>query len=655
MIALLHRSAAAFLATWLVITTCAGIVQAAPARQEIAVRFDPDSGEIRISVTIAAATAAVTLDPAAWVGLDEVRIGARPVEDVDLPLALPAGEIAGRRISFVLSGRLPSAPDPPGRFGAFAGGAYLFGGDGWLPGSADANAVYDVTLEVPVSHRAVATGVLQGERVGDGAYTASFRFAGAGDDLAIFFGPYVISEAFAGDVRLRTYFPERHAGEADAYLDAVGAYLARYAERIGDYPHASFSVVSAPIPVGYGLDTMTYVSERILAHPYMRGRSLAHEVLHSWWGSGVRIDYDSGNWGEGLTTYLADYALAEQRGADAALEMRREWLQRLSVLPDALDEPARAFRSAAHGAGQTVGYSKVAMIFHMLRRELGAELFRAGIRAFWTANRGRTADWHDLQAAFETTSGRDLDWYFDQWLDRTGLPTLAIGEVSTESSGAGHTVHIAVAQTAPAYRLTVPVAIETESGVEWRTLALGDVDGRASFEVTARPVAVQIDAGFDVARRLPRGEVPPTFREALWTASDIIVATAGDDHANAAAAVTARLAPDARVVAAGSASASAGSVLVIGATTDVIARRAAVFAGAAPAIATTGTSRAWVERDGRQRLWLFMSANEPDGLGTLHALKYYGALGYAAFEGRRASETGTWPAPGNPLRVELDR
>jgi len=652
--AFLHRSASALLPAWLFIIGFMGVASPSPARHDVAIRFDPESGEIRISVTVAEATAPLTLDPDAWISFDELRIGADAVEDVDLPLALSADELAGREISFALSGQLPSAPEEPGRVGAFAGGAYLFGGDGWLPHSAEASAVYSVTLELPDSHRAIATGTLESERVGNGTYAATFRFEGGSDDLAVFFGPYVISETFLGDVRLRTYFPERHAGEADAYLDAVGTYLSQYTEQIGDYPHASFSVVSAPIPVGYGLDSMTYVSEHILAHPYMRGRSLAHEVLHSWWGSGVRIDFDSGNWGEGLTTYQADYALAVQAGPEAALEMRREWLQRLSVLPDALDEPARAFRSAGHGAGQTVGYSKVAMIFHMLRNELGADVFQTGIRAFWDANRGRTADWHDLQAAFETASGGDLGWFFEQWLDRSGLPTLTIDAVSTTQSATGHAVHLAVAQSGPVYRLTVPVSIETQSGVERQVVRLDESEGRASIEVATRPVAVQIDPRFDIARRLPRGEVPPSFREALWTANEIVLVTAGDGYADAAAAINGRLAPDARIVAEASPGGGAGAVLVIGATADVIARRSANFERAAPAIATAGASRAWVERDGRQRLWLFMSAEEPDSLGTLHALKYYGALGYAAFEEGRASETGSWPTAGNPLRVELE-
>ena len=99
----------------------------------------------------------------------------------------------------------------------------------------------------------------------------------------------------------------------------------------------------------------------------MRGRSLAHEVLHNWWGNGVYIDYESGNWAEGLTTYMADYALAEERGPGEALDMRLGWLRDFAALPEDRDIAVTAFRSKRHDASQVVGYGKVAFIFHMLK------------------------------------------------------------------------------------------------------------------------------------------------------------------------------------------------------------------------------------------------------------------------------------------------
>jgi aminopeptidase N len=422
---------------------------------------------------------------------------------------------------------------------------------------------------------------------------------------------------------------------------------------IGAYPFEGFSVVSAPIPVGYGLRGLTYVSERILPQPYMRGRSLAHEILHSWWGHGVKIDYASGNWGEGLTTYQADYALAEADGAEAAREMRREWLRRLSVLPSARDTPARAFRSAAHGGDQSVGYDKVAMTFHMLRRTLGEDVFNARLRAFWEANRGRTAAWPDLQAAFEGANGRDLDEFFEQWLDRPGLPSISFGDVRSEEVGERHAVTVTLVQTEPFYVLDVPIVIETARGTAVGSLQLDDARTSALFSVDARPDAVQIDPDYQIARRLPRGELPDSFREALWTATTTVTPSDEALHAEGAPELAARLAPEARNVDTSTLDETGGAILAVGVTSEIVALRNAQLSGEAPQIATQGASRAWVERDGHDRLWMFVSADDPDGFGSLYVLRYYGALSYAAFDGGAPIITGSWPAESNPLRVDL--
>jgi hypothetical protein len=48
-------------------------------------------------------------------------------------------------------------------------------------------------------------------------------------------------------------------------------------------------------------------------------------------------------------------------------------------------------------------------------------------------------------------------------------------------------------------------------------------------------------------------------------------------------------------------------------------------------------------------------ADDPDAFGSLYALRYYGALSYAAFDGSEPIVTGSWPVDSNPLRVDLHR
>ena len=62
------------------------------------------------------------------------------------------------------------------------------------------------------------------------------------------------------------------------------------------------------------MPSFTLLGSRIIRFPFILQTSYPHEVLHNWFGNGVYIHPDSGNWAEGLTTYLADHLLSEQRG-----------------------------------------------------------------------------------------------------------------------------------------------------------------------------------------------------------------------------------------------------------------------------------------------------------------------------------------------------
>ena len=56
--------------------------------------------------------------------------------------------------------------------------------------------------------------------------------------------------------------------------------------------------------------------------PFIMHTSLGHEIAHCWWGNGVYVDYEKGNWSEGLTTYVADYLYKERASLGQAREYR---------------------------------------------------------------------------------------------------------------------------------------------------------------------------------------------------------------------------------------------------------------------------------------------------------------------------------------------
>ena len=83
----------------------------------------------------------------------------------------------------------------------------------------------------------------------------------------------------------------------------------------------------------------------MLRFPFILTSSYPHEILHNWWGNSVFVDYATGNWCEGLTAYLADHLIQEQRGTGATY--RRNTLQKYRDYVDRRRATSRSRRSAA--------------------------------------------------------------------------------------------------------------------------------------------------------------------------------------------------------------------------------------------------------------------------------------------------------------------
>jgi len=408
------------------------------------------------------------------------------------------------------------------------------------------------------------------------------------------------------------------------------------------------------LPTGFGMPSLTYLGRDVLRLPFIRATSLGHEVLHNWWGNGVRPDYARGNWSEGLTTFMADYAYREQAGAEAAREMRLAWLRDFAALGSAADRPLASFSSRTHGAEQVVGYHKAAMVFLMLRDAIGTEAFDRALRAFWREHRGGTASWDDLRAAFETASKRELGPYFAQWLDRAGAPSLRLDSATVLRDGARWRVDVELTQSAPAYRLRVPLALGFDDGTEETRWV--DFEGeRARFTLVAerRPKAIALDPQARVFRRLAAGEAPPILRQAMLDPATVTVlagtTTAGESLARRLTEHPLRLHPM-------TAAPPTLPVLLVGLAPEVdryLARHG--LPRRPPELdAAAGTATAWVwttERRGGAPLTVVAARDEAALAALARPLPHYGRQSWLVFGGSTAIARGVWPS--RPQRIAL--
>lgn len=643
-------------------TAFAGVDAAAQSdapNLELVIEIDLSTGAFSAEARIEDPIGDVMLPAVDWLSVDAVEFAE---SSGSLAVSHNADRVrqdlhSGRNLRVAMSGTLPPAERLLATVSWSPEAVYAIG-PVWFPTDDAAIRDHDLSVVVPVSHRIAATGSLVSDDVKGKERRARYIFTGRSSDLGLFVGPYVLHETEHRDLRLRTYFEESDDELSERYFAALAGYLDRYADEVGDYPYDGFSVVSASIPVGLGFAGLTYVSRDILRHPYMTGRSLAHEVLHSWWGNAVGVDYATGNWAEGLTTFQADYALAEDRGAEAARDMRIGWVRDLARLSDDRMLPLTAFRSSSHAGDQSEGYGKAALIFHMLRDEIGEQPFQEGIRIFYAKKRNGIAGWGDLRAAFEEASERNLDWFFEQWIERAGLPQIELISAEVRETGNGASITLTIGQDEQAYRLRIPVVFEMVSGdYEKRTVDMDVATASVELALPGRPVAVHLDPDFELARRPLDGELAPILRS-LEGASQIHavdVSELGEAReivANVLSAMTrgTDLAwqEETPVAERGSA------VLIVGRSEDVAARRPPEL-GPMPEAVAAGNTRLWVERSMDGGIWTFLSFTDPEALvEDLGGLRYYMGQSHVAFEKGKAVSADVWPVKSNPAQIRFD-
>jgi len=410
-------------------------------------------------------------------------------------------------------------------------GTFLAEGVAWFPQRDGQRGRHRVRVSAPAGVLTVTAGRLVSQATAAGSTVCEWHNSFPLGGLALAAGRYQMTSERLDDIQLLTFLSPENANLAASYQAAMRRHLAFYRDLLGPYPFAKFAVVENFLPTGYGLPSWTLLGSSVVRLPFLLDTSLPHEIVHSWWGNAVEIDYAGGNWGEGLATYLADYLLKERSQPQEALEYRRKILRDYAALVTVQNDfPLRAFGGRQAKYQQAIGYGKGAMVFHMLRRQIGEEAFRSGLRRMAAEGNGRSLSWTALEEIFSRVSGQELRWFFHQWLEQSGGPDLAFDKVTVSRRGKGWTVSGAVVQTEPAYRLELVLRLTSATGkVLEQTLPLND--RRTPFTIASAepPALLAGDPDSHLFRRLAATELPATINDLLAPQRPLVLVAAGQD------------------------------------------------------------------------------------------------------------------------------
>ncbi|HVV56553.1 MAG TPA: M1 family metallopeptidase [Mucilaginibacter sp.] len=379
---------------------------------------------------------------------------------------------------------------------------------GWFPtiDRPDEKATSEISMTVPGKYVTLSNGRLVSQKNNpDGTRTDTWKMDRPN-------APYLFMMA-VGDFRI--YHDHWRGKPVDYYLDPK---YAPYAKQIfGQTPEAMefFSKTlgvdfpwnkEAEIAVSdYVSGAMENTTATVFGNPYQESpRELAdqyfnpgveHELFHQWFGDYVTTK----NWANlTLNESFADFGeiiwLEHKYGKDAADEHIEDGLEGYLRNKDNYSKtlvnynykvPADVFNG--------VTYQKGGRILNMLRNYLGNAAFYKGLHIYLTTNAYKNAEATQLRLALEEASGRDLNWFFNQWYFGAGHPVL---DISYQWDAASNTESVYIAQKQDGQIFKLPVAVDVYSNGQTtrHKVWITSKNDTLNFHSAAKPDLVNVDA-----------------------------------------------------------------------------------------------------------------------------------------------------------------
>jgi aminopeptidase N len=154
---------------------------------------------------------------------------------------------------------------------------------------------------------------------------------------------------------------------------------------------------------------------------------LAHEIAHQWFGDMTTEKTFTHLWlSEGFATYFTDIYWQHKYGNEAFKKRLQKERDEIIDFVKTNDHPVVDSLSPYMDLLNANSYQKGGWVLHMLRNEVGDSVFHKIIQAYYNQYKGSNADTRDFEAIGEKISGKNLKWFFDQWLYRPGIPQLLI-------------------------------------------------------------------------------------------------------------------------------------------------------------------------------------------------------------------------------------
>ncbi|HTH82640.1 MAG TPA: M1 family metallopeptidase [Mucilaginibacter sp.] len=380
----------------------------------------------------------------------------------------------------------------------------------WFPtiDKSEQKTTDEISMTVPAKYVTLSNGRLASQKVnGDGTRTDTWK-------MELPHSPYLFMMA-VGDFKI--YHDKWRNKPVDYYLEPKYAPYAKeifgmtpeliefYSKTLGvDFPWNKYAQIVVRDYVSGAMENTTatlhgdYVQgthRELIDAYYNDGRStIAHELFHQWFGDYVTTE----SWSNlTVNESFADFSemlWAEHKyGKDEAdAHSYTAMLNYLANPENKTKDLVRFHYNDKEDVFDAVTYQKGGRILNMLRNYLGNEAFYKGLGIYLKTNAFKAGEAQQLRLALEEASGRDLNWFFNQWYYGHGNPNLNISYKWDDASKT-ETVYLQQVQEGNAFILPMAIDIYQGGGKVRHKIWMNDKADTLTFKLAAKPDLVNVD------------------------------------------------------------------------------------------------------------------------------------------------------------------
>lgn len=302
-------------------------------------------------------------------------------------------------------------------------------------------AQYRLALTVPADQVVACTGALKERKYNaDGTQTMRFETAAPERDFSLGVSArFKVWTLKHGGLTVNSYYLEGDQLRAKQAARDAGQLIVHHSALFFPYPYPEFSIV--PCYLGYGGEnssSLIFIDTRVYRLPGILDRYfdflISHETGHQWFYNAVGSDeYREMFLDEGVNSYWTIRYLEDKYGYNAQV-MELPWflkpfipnfsfrdsaaIRYLYMARNGLDRPVIGELSSFQEPSSifALAYGKGQATLDMLERMVGRVKFDAAMKRYAGEYRFRNASLDDLIAVFNRETGKDLGWFFDEWL-----------------------------------------------------------------------------------------------------------------------------------------------------------------------------------------------------------------------------------------------